>query len=1193
MALWVTFKKQVIHATKIALGNIASAIPVFVPGLQYPNCSLAAILYLISTGFGADTVHIGAHIIAAILTFSSGVLGALFSALAILISPNDGVLLFVVCAIIIPICVSLRFGAHSKAVLLSVLTLVFMELNLLSHRMAEQTSVTQSMYYTILSGGIAASAALFFNLAFRRHWATPQVQKLARKTMQAMGKTLTMISSNLVLVQPPRTGASTSDPPDTPSAMDKHSTSPTATTSGDSAITPASTSTAEEPLTRTSRASLQWVLADYEERHLMHSRIKPPPVLVETISPATLQELWTILRTMDGYIKLMPVEQLLLDPLREPLDAHWARVSAALGTSLVQLSAMSTLLGEGGRRYSDHTMMRFWLFAIHELLFDLSAMAATLGTLANHIANELATHPSQHTPLEPAPISTPETRKALLAHILQGFQHYWHVVLTEEDESPGEEVRALLSAGVLWRGLGDSVYQLHVEVNALMAAAAHRNRSVKSLLGNIVEWWRLVALPVVTWSNQARRFSSYFTRKYWQEALQDVVMVFALKQTAIIIILTIVMVLSFPLYTLLGDPYGAWIIVSLLVVMQLSVESTVQRLVFRTIGTATGCALGYAIMYDPVTSTNPGILCAFLFVLIWTSSLFLYTPVRYSIFVFGISANIVVLGQYGKTSAYTYALSRGISVVIGATIAFVASLIFPYYAARSVAANIKKIINDSSRLALFFVNQYITFGLDPDASDPDNHQAMRLREGSLAAQILTDEVLAAAPASLKTSVIGALTALDGRIEKETAAWRIGPFSVPRRVFAAMQELRVISMRLAAFQTSLRRPPVLRGTYGEGAQASEPHRLFIVPLMSHIDALMQAQAALMGALADFVVEKNSVPIHTIVDHARTFQSARQRLIAGLATARASMYVEARHHGDVSAHPEALPLLPDDTTLFCGFFFSWMSVCNAIADMTRTMLPSNVDLSFLSNRQLSSTGLILASAIEPSPGSSGLKRGKRGSFRAAAHGSATSEEEVELKRHGSGDSVTSISSRDSATKIATATTSRGAARREEGTVMNPVSGAAANRVWLPEERLTTLFTSVPEAHTATEEKAVNVADLQRVSLADVGWTDVDADPDRNVVHERLVRDDLALRLELHLGDRAHSAAYTHRVATATAVGHSVHDESESDAGGGLAAALGDRVSEGDVSEDEVAAHELVKDAHHERKHRRPHEWRESIV
>ena len=116
MGLWSTTKKQVIHATKLAAGNTAATLVVFVPALSYPGASLASILFLIVMGFGADTVHVGAHVIASILTFVSGVLGALLSAIVIVLSPNSGVFLFLSCAIVIPVCVSLRFGAHPKCV---------------------------------------------------------------------------------------------------------------------------------------------------------------------------------------------------------------------------------------------------------------------------------------------------------------------------------------------------------------------------------------------------------------------------------------------------------------------------------------------------------------------------------------------------------------------------------------------------------------------------------------------------------------------------------------------------------------------------------------------------------------------------------------------------------------------------------------------------------------------------------------------------------------------------------------------------------------------------------------------------------------------------------------------------------------------------------------------------------------------
>ena len=114
MELWRNFKRQALHSLKIGLGNAVCAIVVFVPSLTYPYSYLAPIMYLIVAGLGADTVHVGAHAIAAMLTLSGGVLGACFSAAVILASPNMAVLLLLGCLIMIPMFISLRFGTHFK-----------------------------------------------------------------------------------------------------------------------------------------------------------------------------------------------------------------------------------------------------------------------------------------------------------------------------------------------------------------------------------------------------------------------------------------------------------------------------------------------------------------------------------------------------------------------------------------------------------------------------------------------------------------------------------------------------------------------------------------------------------------------------------------------------------------------------------------------------------------------------------------------------------------------------------------------------------------------------------------------------------------------------------------------------------------------------------------------------------------------
>ena len=96
----------------------------------------------------------------------------------------------------------------------------------------------------------------------------------------------------------------------------------------------------------------------------------------------------------------------------------------------------------------------------------------------------------------------------------------------------------------------------------------------------------------------------------------------------------LVLVLVSPLYSLMGDPFGGWVLVSLLVVMQPSIESTAQRFVFRSIATITGVALGYAIMSNHTAAQSPVLLSVYVFILMFVALLFLDSPYRYAFFVF-------------------------------------------------------------------------------------------------------------------------------------------------------------------------------------------------------------------------------------------------------------------------------------------------------------------------------------------------------------------------------------------------------------------------------------------------------------------------------------------------------------------------------------------------------------------------------
>ena len=107
-------RRRDLLALKIAAGNTICCLFVFLPELAYPSSSLAAIMYLISTGMVADTIHVGANIAAAIITFTSGMLGAVIAAIVLLISPNTATLLCLLCLIILPATLSLRFGPHPK-----------------------------------------------------------------------------------------------------------------------------------------------------------------------------------------------------------------------------------------------------------------------------------------------------------------------------------------------------------------------------------------------------------------------------------------------------------------------------------------------------------------------------------------------------------------------------------------------------------------------------------------------------------------------------------------------------------------------------------------------------------------------------------------------------------------------------------------------------------------------------------------------------------------------------------------------------------------------------------------------------------------------------------------------------------------------------------------------------------------------
>ncbi len=186
---------------------------------------------------------------------------------------------------------------------------------------------------------------------------------------------LSSIASNLVLLQQPKQ-PSLSHNDELLRHYQLHS--PSGAASPQSSPTP----------THNRSRSVDAVLAELNESRLGHSRFKPPAVLSNNVSPNGMEHLWRTVRKLDTYIKLLSIEQLLFNPLRTPAVAEWDAFRMALSHSMVQLGALLTLLADGTRRYSDHTMMRFWRFAIHDMMRDLAAVGATLARLSIRLSGD-------------------------------------------------------------------------------------------------------------------------------------------------------------------------------------------------------------------------------------------------------------------------------------------------------------------------------------------------------------------------------------------------------------------------------------------------------------------------------------------------------------------------------------------------------------------------------------------------------------------------------------------------------------------------------------------------------------------------------------------------------------------------------------------------------------------------------------
>lgn len=195
-------------------------------------------------------------------------------------------------------------------------------------------------------------------------------------------------------------------------------------------------------------------------------------------------------------------------------------------------------------------------------------------------------------------------------------------------------MRALLFSGVLWRSLSLAVIALHDAARALAAARASRPMAAGAFAENVMAVLGLYMLPFRTWWDQAAAVRAKLAPASIAGWPRDRAVIFAARSYVTVCVCFVVLMFATALYPLIGEPFGGWVVVSLLVTLQPSVESTVSRLAMRVLGTVLGCMLGYGIMYSPASADSPAILVFFLLVVIFPVMLMINSPYRYAAFVF-------------------------------------------------------------------------------------------------------------------------------------------------------------------------------------------------------------------------------------------------------------------------------------------------------------------------------------------------------------------------------------------------------------------------------------------------------------------------------------------------------------------------------------------------------------------------------
>ena len=163
---------------------------------------------------------------------------------------------------------------------------------------------------------------------------------------------------------------------------------------------------------------------------------------------------------------------------------------------------------------------------------------------------------------------------------------------------------------------------------------------------------------------------------------------------------TIAMGLGFCAAMLLGllmpgvSTYGFWILMTISVVLRSNFSMTVQRRTDRIIGTTAGCALTALLLY---TSPPLALLVAVIFVAQVAINTFLTINYRYT----AAAASIVALIQIHllhPQASFAFG-ERVLDTLVGATLAYVCSFIFPSWEYRSLPQLIRSLVRANARYA--------------------------------------------------------------------------------------------------------------------------------------------------------------------------------------------------------------------------------------------------------------------------------------------------------------------------------------------------------------------------------------------------------------------------------------------------------------------------------------------------------------